>query len=97
MTELLNPDHFLPHVGKVFRVSDGRHAFALMRVDQRKLAEGEVVPRQPFVLIFRGPPGDVLPEGLYTFEVEDGRAFELYVQPVFTPQRDRQDYQSSFN
>jgi len=99
MTEQLTPQHFLPHVGKVFRVRDGRHAFSLVRVDQRRLEEWEaaIVSRQPFNLIFRGPPGDVLPEGLYTLEVEDGPAFELHVMPVFTPLRDRQDYQAAFN
>jgi hypothetical protein len=39
----------------------------------------------------------VLPEGLYTFDVENGPSFELYVMPIHTPARDRQDYQSSFN
>src|SRR3712207_1074067 len=96
ITEPLTPDHFLPHVGKVFRVRGGRHAFPLVKVDQRKLAEWETAPRQPFNLIFHGVPGDVLPEGMYTFEVEDGPAFELYVMPVHTPLRDRQDYQASF-
>jgi hypothetical protein len=96
MTEPFKADDFLPHIDKTFAVKGGRHALVLTRVDQPRLGDrGEF--RDPFLLIFRGPPGDVLPEGLYTFEVESGPSFELYVMPIHTPARDRQDYQSSFN
>jgi hypothetical protein len=97
MADLLTPEHFLPHVSKVFRVKDGRHALTLVAVEGRKLEEGEWAPREPFNLIFRGPPGDVLPEGLYIVETEDGASFELYVNPVHTPFPGRQDYQAAFN
>ena len=53
--------------------------------------------RAPFNLIFRGPAGDVLTEGMHMLALEDGVSFELYVIPVHTPMRDQQDYQSSFN
>ena len=99
MTEPLTPETFLPHVDKVFRVTDGRHALTLSRVDVRRMEERElaVLGRQSFTLIFRGPPGDLLHEGLYTLEVDGGSAFQLYVIPVQTPARDRQDYQAIFN
>jgi hypothetical protein len=38
-----------------------------------------------------------LREGLYVLEVEGGPAFQLYVIPVQTLARDRQDYQVVFN
>jgi hypothetical protein len=99
MSEQLTPEHFLPHVDKVFRVRSGRHALKLVNVEVRPLQEWEakIVPRQPFNLIFRGPPGDVLAEGLHTLEVEDGPSFELYVIPIFTTVPGRQDYQAPFN
>ncbi len=99
MTEQLTPETFLPHVNKVFRVKDGRHALTLSRVDVRRMEEWEaaVLHRQPFTLIFGGPPGDVLHQGLHTLEVEGGPAFQLYIIPVQTPARDRQDYQAVFN
>ncbi|HEX8168845.1 MAG TPA: hypothetical protein VF601_24040 [Beijerinckiaceae bacterium] len=99
MAEQLTPEHFLPHVDKVFRVEGGVHAFTLARIEQRRLEdfETEMVLREPFNLIFRGPPGDVLPEGLYRLAVEGGPSFELYVMPVHTPMCDRQNYQASFN
>lgn len=96
MDEPAKAADFLPHVGKTFAVKNGRHALVLTGVEQPRVGDrGEF--RDPFLLIFRGPAGDVLPEGLYTFEVEGGPSFELYVMPIHTPARDRQDYQSSFN
>jgi hypothetical protein len=99
MAEQLTPEHFRPHLEKVFRVRGGHHALTLTEVLVRQLSEAErkVVPRQPFTLVFRGPPGDVLREGLCILEVEGGPGFELYVMPIHTPARDRQDYQTVFN
>ena len=99
MTEQLNPDHFRPHVDKVFRVNGSHHAFTLTRIETRRREdwEHEMGLREPFNLIFRGPPGDIMREGLYVLDVEDGPSFTLYVIPVHTPARDRQDYQASFN
>jgi len=99
MQEQLTPEDFLAHVDKTFRVKGGEHALTLARVEQRRLEEWETSEglRQPFNLIFRGPPGNVLREGLYTLEVEGGPAFELYVIPIHTPTRDRQNYQAAFN
>jgi hypothetical protein len=99
MAESLTAEHFLPHVDKTFRVKGGQHAFRLARVEVLKLSAQEAtqVPRPPFTLIFSGPPGNVLHEGLYVVEVEAGPQFELYVIPVHTPAPGRQDYQAAFN
>jgi hypothetical protein len=99
MDEPLTPEHFLPHVDKVFQLKGGRHALKLTQVDVHKIGdkERESRLRQPFNLLFTGPPGDVLREGMYVFEVDGGAQFELYVMPVHTPDRGRQDYQAMFN
>ena len=99
MDELLKPDDFTPYVDRVFRVRNGGHALTLTAVEQRRLEswETQMQLREPFNLIFRGPMGDVLRAGLYTLDVEDGPAFELYVIPIHTPARDRQNYQAAFN
>jgi hypothetical protein len=99
MTEPLTAETFLPHVDKVFRVKDGRHALTLRKVELRRMEAHELAAlgRQSFTLIFAGPPGDVLPEGLHTLEVADGPTFGLYVIPIQTHGRDRQDYQAVFN
>lgn len=97
--ELMSRDLFDPHVKKVFRVKGGHHALTLHQIDARKLEdwEADLRLREPFNLIFRGPAGDVLPEGTYTLDVEEGPSFELYVIPIHTPFPGRQDYQASFN
>lgn len=99
MTEQLTPEHFRPHMSKLFRVQGGHQSLMLAEVDARVLSEADrkMFPRQPFTLIFRGPPADVLPEGLHTLEVEGGDAFAIYVIPIHTLARDRQDYQAVFN
>jgi hypothetical protein len=98
-TGQLSAEHFRPHLTKIFRVRAGRHELTLAEVQMPALSEAQrqVLPRQPFMLIFRGPPADILREGLYTFEVEGGPAFEFYVMPIQTFARDCQDYQAVFN
>jgi hypothetical protein len=96
MTEQLSAQTFLPHVDKRFRVRGGRHVLTLIQVDaSAQHAKG--APRPPFSLIFSGPPGDVLHEGLYALEVEDGPVFDLYLMPIQTRVLGRQDYQAAFN
>jgi len=99
MSEFLTAEHFRPHLTKTFRVQGGEHAFTLDEVQTHPVSEAaaKVVQRQPFTLIFNGPPGNVLSEGMYTFDVDGGSSFELYVMPIHTPARDRQHYQAAFN
>jgi hypothetical protein len=99
VTGLLTAERFRPHVGKVFRVRGGEHAFTLDEVQMYPLsqAQAKVLSREPFTLIFTGPPGNVLPEGMYTFDVDGGPSFELYVMPIHTPAPNRQNYQAAFN
>jgi len=94
MAESLTAEHFRPHEQKIFRVKGGRHALKLSQIEMFDMKSGE---RQAFNLIFTGPPGDVLGEGLYTLEVENGPAFELYVMPIHTPTPGQQNYQALFN
>ncbi len=59
MPDLLTADHFMPHVGKTFRPQGTHHAFTLTHIEQRRLEDWEnkeLGLRQPFNLIFRGPP-----------------------------------------
>lgn len=99
MSDALTPEHFQPHLDKIFRVQDGRHELVLTHVETWPHNQGRTDAglRQPFTLIFRGPPGDVLGEGLHILQADDSPTFELYVIPIHTPARDRQDYQAAFN
>lgn len=97
---MLTLEDFKPHVQKTFKVRDGRHAFILSAIQEHPVLEADLprIVRMPFTLIFTGPENDLLPTGMFTFDVEGGDAsFELYVMPIQTHQRGQQDYQASFN
>jgi hypothetical protein len=98
MDDTLTCETFEPHVGKTFRVGNSPHVLTLVRIETRPIEEWEqkMGLRAPFNLIFRGPAGDVLAEGMHTLALEDA-SFALYVIPVHTPMRGQQDYQSAFN
>lgn len=55
------------------------------------------LPAEPFTLIFHGPRGDILGEGLHGTTTEDGTRFAFYIMPIHTPALDRQEYQAVFN
>lgn len=94
----LTAETFAPHVGRVFQVQGGRHALALNEIEQGALEDWAVDGgRSPFTLLFSGPPGDVLAEGMHAIELEDGTAYHLYLIPIHTPAPGRQDYQAVFN
>lgn len=96
MSDALRAEDLLPHMDKAFRVRSGRHVLVLTALERFGAAEGSG-PREPFLALFRGPPDDVLPEGLHAFEVEGRPPLEFYIMPIHTPARDRQDYQAVFN
>jgi hypothetical protein len=99
MDEVLTRESFEPHVGKTFRIGNSHHALTLVRIETRPIEawEQSMGLRVPFNLIFRGPAGEVIAEGMHRLALEDGTFFDLYVSPVHTPMRGQQDYQSSFN
>jgi hypothetical protein len=95
---ILTADTFAPHLGGSFRVEGGHHVLSLSEVERLDNQPGHANPAyQPFVLVFTGPPGDVLAEGLHTISREDGTPYDLYLIPIHTPTPGRQDYQAVFN
>lgn len=97
MDEPLTHQQFTPHVGQRFAF-EGHHLTLLLRsAEAQPLFAAPNAARVPFILIFEGPAGDILPAGPYRTAVEDGPAFEFHISPIHTPVRDRQDYQAVFN
>lgn len=95
MPENVTADHFQPHVDKNFRVPGWPHPMRLTAVERRTAqTRGR---QESFTLIFRGPPQEIMREGFYTLQLDDGPWFNLYIMPIHTVQRDRQDYQAVFN
>lgn len=102
MAEQLRHEDFAPHVGKQFRFEGWHGALHLTAVSlhDRAAVPGAAAPdaaRTPFILLFHGPVGDILPEGLYRASVEDGPTFEFYIMPIHTIAPGRQEYQAVFN
>jgi len=97
MDRLPQHDDFTPHLNKLFRFEGRHHALRLAAVDVNDMPNLPPQYRKPFTLIFHGARGDVMPEGFYAAEVEDGARFDLYVIPIHTIAPGRQDYQAVFN
>ena len=97
MSLLLTARDFAARVGKTVKPKGQHRVLTLVAINTAKLPGWEAMPREPFALILRGPPDDVLPEGLYNVAFDDGREFALHITPIHTAARDRQDYQIAFN
>ncbi|MDO9337698.1 MAG: hypothetical protein EON95_08930 [Caulobacteraceae bacterium] len=100
MSEPLTMESFQPHLNKTFKVRGGHHAFPLVKIEEHRVEDDQrhLITRTPFTLIFRSVPGDILPTGLWTFDVEgEDVSFDLYVMAIHSPFPGDQDYQASFN
>jgi hypothetical protein len=97
MAAPLTHAEFEPHLKKLFRFKGVRPALKLEQIDVRDHEPLPGLGYKAFSLIFSGPRDEVMPEGLYTAEVEGGPSFEFYINPIHTVARDRQDYQAVFN
>lgn len=96
MSDGSTADVFTPHVGKAFRPRGQPHVLTLVSIDTRRGAGWEDAPRAPFSLLLRGERDYVLPEGLYTFDIDGGADAEFYIMPIHTPARSHQNYQVVF-
>jgi hypothetical protein len=91
MMQDLTVETFEPHLGDEFRVrvldSGDVHAFVLAEAatppSKVRVPEGR---RTPFHLIFRGPEGLVLPQGIYEFEHAMAGRYQLFMVPVADPE-----------
>jgi len=96
MSDTMTAEVFTPHIGKAFRPRGWHGSLTLVSAEPYTRPGWEAAPRKPFSLIFRGVRDDILPEGLYVFDVDGGAVFEFYVSPIHTPAPDHQDYQAAF-
>ncbi len=97
MREPLQHQDFAPHVGKQFAFEGQHPTLHLAAIDVAPHAAVAGSVRAPFTLIFHGPAGDILPEGLHRAAVEDGSILEFYIMPIHTVTAGRQEYQAVFN
>jgi hypothetical protein len=97
MSQVLTVQDFFSHLGKTVTPKGQHRALTLVSVDTSGRRGSVAMTREPFTLLLRGPPDDVLPEGLYDVAVENGPDFNLYIIPIHTVAHDRQNYQVVFN
>ena len=97
MSEILTAEHFRPHLGTPFHAAGWPHPLVLHEIEMHNTRRGAGLSRDAFTLIFHGPRGEVLAEAMHVLEAESGGRFELYIIPIHTVERDRQDYQAVFN
>jgi hypothetical protein len=94
---ILTAEDFTPHVGKGFTPIGQHRSVTLVSVEPSTFAGADTLSRAPFSLLFSGTPNDVLPEGLYDVAIQDGAEVPIYISPIHTYGRNRQDYQAVFN
>jgi hypothetical protein len=97
MTALSQHQDFAPFVGRQFGFEGQRIVLHLAKVQLGAPYTIAGTQRTPFTLIFHGPAGDVLPEGMVRTHIEDGPQAEFYIMPIHTIEPGRQDYQAVFN
>jgi hypothetical protein len=97
MSDVLTARDFVAHVGKTVTPKGQHRVLTIVSVDTSKWPGWDPMRREPFTVTLRGPPDDVLPEGSYEAVVQDGPEFTLYIAPIHTVARDRQNYQVAFN
>lgn len=97
MSAPLTHEDFQPHLDREFRFAGQKQVLRLTRIDVMDHPPMPGLAYKAFVLIFTGPRGDVLPEGLYAAETEGDARFDFYILPIHTPAPDRQEYQAVFN
>ena len=71
---------FQPHVRSLFRMeSDGPLHLILISVSERL---GPGTRRQPFSILFLGPPDPVLPQRIYRLEHDVLGVLEIFLVPI---------------
>jgi hypothetical protein len=97
MTILSKPQDFAPFIGKRFECENQHVVLQLASIDVKPPYVLGGAQRTPFLLIFHGPVGDVLPEGMFRVHIEDGPVTDIYIMPIHTVAPGRQEYQAVFN
>ncbi|HEY0517925.1 MAG TPA: hypothetical protein VGC84_00420 [Ilumatobacteraceae bacterium] len=99
MPEGLAPDTFEPHVGTRFDVRpEARSELAielheLTRLPPRSYGDR----REPFSLVFLGPAGAPLPQGIYTMHHDALGDIDLFIVPIGPGVDGRNQYEAVFN
>ena len=97
MTQLDKAVDFHSYIEKPLAVKNLNYSLVLRSIEEPMHAGHSPEHRSPFTLVFWGPPGAVLPAGVYTLEGEDAAPFELHITPIGHDRAKRPHYQACFN
>lgn len=97
--DLFTAQDFEPYIDHVFGVAfepegEVQAAFVLREVTSRMGAAGQL--REPFTLIFDGPPEVELPQNTYWLEHEKRGRIPIFLVPI-AADAERRIYQAVFN
>ena len=96
MAALLTLDDFRPALRETFTLAlDGGASLALVLEEARPIGEGRFSEREPFALLFRGPPDPPLPQATYRLGHDGLGELEIFIVPVAAT-RDGRDYEAIF-
>ncbi|HQT75786.1 MAG: hypothetical protein B7Z80_14165 [Rhodospirillales bacterium 20-64-7] len=90
-------EDFAPYVGRAVHLGQQRPALRLARIEVSGASAVPGAARPAFILIFDGPTGDIVPEGLHRTTFEGGPTADIYIMPIHTTAPGRQEYQAVFN
>ena len=93
--ENITAEMFRAHLDSQFRVvlDGGEIPLRLVEVTEPVTAGGF----ERFLLVFHGPSGALLPDGLHTFQHESLGWFAIFIVPIFGSNAERIVYEASFN
>lgn len=77
-------DHFVPLIGDAFEITDGSASIRAKLVDATDLREVQAAGRRSrqFSLVWRGPPGRILPQRIYAVRHPSFGALELFLVTI---------------
>lgn len=83
MADDVRLDTFTPALGDEFQVDAGQAGkFELKLTEASAGTGGENLPRDPFTLLFQGPPNPVLAQGTYLFDHPKAGRHEIFIVPI---------------
>lgn len=103
MLETLTPGSFEEHVGSRFRLSlEGQEPLELELGEISRYEENPdfLARKQPFSLIFFGPPRPILPQAIYPLEHPALGRLEVFLVPIGPDPRGKKSgmrYEAAFN
>ena len=98
MLPALTYEQFEPFLNSVFQIKYDTHTLELefAKCEKLKSQAANQVRREPFSLLFLGPPRPVLPQRMYNFDFGELGSLEIFIVPI-GPDGSRMRYQAVFS